>query len=70
MTQRYEPFVYRPKKGTVLIWHENLLHAGSARIDQTLQRRSIVIHCFADGVVAYYDSTGLVGSAVPRAEIA
>jgi len=70
MAKRYEPFVYRPKKGTVLIWHENLLHAGSSRIDQTLQRRSIVIHCFADGVVAYYDSTGLAGSAVSRAEIA
>jgi hypothetical protein len=66
MTTRYEPFVYRPKKGTVLIWHENLLHAGSVRKDGSLERRSIVIHSFADGAVAYYDSTGLIGSAAPR----
>ncbi len=62
----YEPVIYRPKKGSVLIWHENLLHAGSARIDKSLERRSIVIHSFADGAVAYYDSTGLNGSAVSR----
>lgn len=65
MSSRYEPIVYRPKKGTVLIWHENLLHAGSVRLDKSLQRRSIVIHCFADGALAYYDSTGMGGSAVP-----
>lgn len=65
MSSRYEPIVYRPKKGTVLIWHENLLHAGSVRVDKSLQRRSIVIHCFADGALAYYDSTGMGGSAVP-----
>jgi hypothetical protein len=66
MLTRYEPVVYRPKKGTVLIWHENLLHAGSSRNDHALERRSIVIHSFADGAVAYYDSTGLHGSAVAR----
>jgi hypothetical protein len=66
MAKRYEPFIYRPKKGTVLIWHENLLHAGSVRIDKSLERRSLVIHSFADGAVAFYDSTGLAGSAVAR----
>lgn len=69
MLTRYEPSIYRPKKGTVLIWHENLLHAGSVRKDTTLERRSIVIHSFADGAVAYYDSTGLNGSAVRREAI-
>jgi hypothetical protein len=64
--ERYETLVYRPKKGTVLVWHENLLHAGSVRKDSSLERRSIVIHSFADGAVAYYDSTGLCGSAVRR----
>lgn len=64
MTERYEPFVYRPKKGTVLIWHENLLHAGSVRRDTSRPRRSVVIHTFADGAIGYYDSTGMAGSAV------
>lgn len=70
MAGRYEPFTYRPKKGTVLIWHENLLHAGSVRVDKTLPRRSVVIHTFADGAIGYYDSTGMAGSAVPFSELA
>ncbi|WP_180978191.1 MULTISPECIES: phytanoyl-CoA dioxygenase family protein [Burkholderia] len=70
MSARYTPFVYRPKKGTVLIWHENLLHAGSVRLDQSLPRRSVVIHAFADGAIGYYDSTGIAASAVPFTEIA
>jgi len=69
ISKKYEPFVYRPKKGTVLIWHENLLHAGSVRIDASLERRSIVIHSFADGALAFYDSTGLAGTAVARKEL-
>jgi hypothetical protein len=52
---------YRPKRGTVLIWHENLLHGGSVRLDPSLTRRSIVSHYFADGSIAYYDSTGEAG---------
>jgi hypothetical protein len=70
MAGRYAPFIYRPKKGTVLIWHENLLHAGSVRLDKSLPRRSVVIHTFADGAIGYYDSTGMAGSAVPFAELA
>lgn len=61
MSERYAPMVYRPRKGTVLIWHENLLHGGSVRRDQALERRSLVIHSFAEGAVVYYDSTGMVG---------
>jgi hypothetical protein len=52
---------YRPKRGTVLIWHENLLHGGSVRIDMSLSRRSIVSHYFADGAIAFYDSSGRPG---------
>lgn len=70
MAERYEPLVYRPKKGTVLIWHENLLHAGSVRKDTSLERRSIVLHSFADGAVVYYDSTGKNGSAIRREALA
>lgn len=60
---QYEKIVYRPKKGTVLIWHENLMHGGSVRLDKSLERRSIVIHSFADGAIVYYDSTGMHGYA-------
>lgn len=62
VASRYEPFVYRPKKGTVLIWHENLLHSGSTRLDMSLERRSVVIHSFVNGSIVYYDSTGKAGN--------
>jgi hypothetical protein len=58
---KFEKMVYRPKSGTVLIWHENLMHAGGVRKDKSLPRRSVVSHVFADGAVAYYDSSGHVG---------
>ena len=61
----FEPMVYRPKAGTVLIWHENLMHRGSKRQDQSLSRRSIVSHVFADGCICFYDSTGMVGNMDP-----
>jgi ectoine hydroxylase-related dioxygenase (phytanoyl-CoA dioxygenase family) len=54
--------VYQPKAGTVLIWHENLMHAGSVRKDMSKSRRSIVGHYFAQGSVVYYDSSGQPGS--------
>jgi len=52
---------YLPKAGSVLIWHENLMHGGAPRRDQSVSRRSIVGHYFAEGCVAYYDSSGLPG---------
>ena len=58
----FRKVTYRPRRGTVLIWHENLLHGGSVRKDTSLSRRSIVSHYFADGAIAYYDSTGRPGS--------
>ncbi|MCA3640656.1 MAG: phytanoyl-CoA dioxygenase family protein [Methylobacterium sp.] len=59
---RYPRQVYQPKKGTVLFWHENLLHSGSPREDKALERRAIVIHSFSSSAVVYYDSSGLVGT--------
>jgi ectoine hydroxylase-related dioxygenase (phytanoyl-CoA dioxygenase family) len=56
------PSPYRPKAGSVLIWHENLMHAGSLRKDLSKSRRSIVGHYFAHGAVVYYDSSGLPGA--------
>ncbi len=60
-TRRFDKVVYRPTRGTVLIWHENLMHAGGLRRDPSLSRRSIVSHYFADGAIAFYDSTGVPG---------
>ena len=58
---KFEKVTYRPKRGTILVWHENLMHGGSMRIDQSLSRRSIVSHYFADGAIAFYDSSGVAG---------
>jgi ectoine hydroxylase-related dioxygenase (phytanoyl-CoA dioxygenase family) len=55
---QFQRSVYRPKTGQILVWHENLIHGGSARGDPGITRRSIVSHYFARGSVAYYDSRG------------
>lgn len=65
IASKYKPLVYRPRKGSILIWHENLLHGGSIRTNQNLERRSMVIHYFADGACVYYDHSGSVGHVVP-----
>ena len=57
----YRREVYRPKAGTVLIWHENLMHAGSVRQERSRSRRSIVGHYFAQSAIVYYDSSGMPG---------
>jgi hypothetical protein len=56
-----QPVPYYAKRGQILIWHENLMHAGSVRRDPSLSRRSVVTHHFAQGAIAYYDSSGNVG---------
>ena len=58
---KFQREIYQPKAGTVLIWHENLMHAGSVRRDKAISRRSIVGHYFAEGSVVYYDSSGMPG---------
>jgi ectoine hydroxylase-related dioxygenase (phytanoyl-CoA dioxygenase family) len=50
--------VFLPKKGDVLLWHGNLIHAGSPRKDLSLSRRAIVLHYFARGAVCYHDLSG------------
>lgn len=60
------PAPYLAKRGSVLIWHENLMHAGSVRRDPSLSRRSVVTHNFARGSLVFYDSTGLVGYTYDR----
>jgi len=61
----YERAVYRPKAGQMLVWHENLIHGGSPRLDRDKTRLSIVSHYFARGAVAYYDSRGEAGALEP-----
>jgi hypothetical protein len=66
---QFERVLYRPKAGSVLIWHENLLHGGTVRLDPSRSRRSIVSHVFADGCLSFYDSSGLVGTMAPVAPV-
>jgi hypothetical protein len=63
---KFEEYIYRPRQGSVLIWHENLMHGGSKRRDESKERRSIVSHYFASGGIAFYDAFGQVGHIEPR----
>lgn len=65
-----QPQPYLAKRGDVLIWHENLMHAGSVRRDPSLSRRSLVTHNFARGSLVFYDSTGLAGFTYDRQTLA
>jgi hypothetical protein len=55
-----EPEIFCPKKGDVLIWHGNLMHAGSAVKDQKLTRKSYVTHYTS--LEAYPESFRLPGN--------
>jgi ectoine hydroxylase len=52
-----QPREFHAKKGDVLIWHGNLLHAGKAIINEQLTRKSMVVHFYAEGVICYHDLT-------------
>jgi ectoine hydroxylase-related dioxygenase (phytanoyl-CoA dioxygenase family) len=43
------------KKGDVLIWHANLIHGGSPRMDKRLSRKALVAHYFGKGAFCYGD---------------
>jgi phytanoyl-CoA hydroxylase len=43
-TEGWEPSVYLPRRGDVLIWHGALIHGGTAMRDPALTRRSYVCH--------------------------
>ena len=53
---------YLPRRGDILVWHENLTHGGSPLINPALSRRSIVSHYFSRGAAVWYDSSGRCGS--------
>lgn len=61
-TEGYERLVYRPKAGQILVWHENLIHGGSPRLDTSKARLSVVSHYFAKGAIGFYDSRGEAAS--------
>ncbi|HUO83912.1 MAG TPA: phytanoyl-CoA dioxygenase, partial [Thermoanaerobaculia bacterium] len=59
-TEGLQAATFTPKKGDMLVWHANLLHAGSPRANRKLTRKSIVSHYFAEKTVCYHDlSAGL-----------
>lgn len=77
VAERYEPFIQRvvaeekldrqifcPRKGDVLIWHENLIHGGSARNDLRHSRQSLVCHYFARGALCYHDLSGKIADRI------
>lgn len=53
--EKITPYRFLPKKGQVLVWHANVLHAGApvARADAT--RKSLITHYFARDVHHYSD---------------
>lgn len=55
---------FTAKKGDVLVWHANLVHGGTAIVDQALTRRSIVAHYLTQDVDQYYDMNFLKTQAV------
>ena len=59
-TTAAEPYI--ANAGSLLIWHENLMHGGRARVNAEASRRSVVFHLFAAGSLAYYDSSGMAGN--------
>ena len=65
---RVDPVIYRPKAGSLLVWHDRLMHGGSRRVSESLTRKSCVTHHFAQGSIVYYDSTGLPGKLIERDE--
>lgn len=50
--------VFLPEKGDVLLWHGNLIHAGSPRRSLAFSRKAVVLHYFARGAVCYHDLSG------------
>lgn len=50
--------IFLAKKGDVLFWHANLVHGGSPRANDSVSRKALVCHYFAEGTVTYHDLSG------------
>lgn len=55
--KQFEKKVFLAKKGDVFIWHANLVHGGLPIKDQSLTRKSMVIHYYAKEVIKYHEIT-------------
>lgn len=51
------PKEFHARKGDVLIWHANLIHAGKAILNEQLTRKSMVVHFYAEDVICYHELT-------------
>ncbi len=49
--------VFTPRKGSVLIWHANLLHGGTPQVNMNASRKSMVLHFFAPEAICYHEIT-------------
>ena len=47
--------VFTAKRGDVFIWHANLIHGGEPMLNKELTRKSMVVHYFAEDVIAYHE---------------
>ncbi len=47
--------IFIAKKGDVFIWHANLIHGGEDQLNKALTRKSMVVHYFAENVIAYHE---------------
>lgn len=50
-----EKRVFLAQKGDVLIWHSNLLHAGTRITREGATRRSMVCHYYAENAICYHE---------------
>jgi len=55
MENNLQKEVFLAKKGDVFIWHANLIHGGEAQLNKALTRKSMVVHYFAEDVIAYHE---------------
>jgi len=53
----FESKQFLAKKGDVLIWHANLLHGGTAILDEQRTRKSMVVHYYGKDVIKYHEIT-------------
>ena len=56
------PRYFEARAGDVLLWHANIVHAGSARRDPRRSRKALVCHYFADGCICYHDLAARVAN--------
>ena len=54
---KFQKKIFLAKKGDVFVWHANLIHGGMPVNDNSLTRKSMVIHYFAKDVIKYHEIT-------------